>query len=259
MKRIKYISFFLALAFVATFSSCEDDDDNGTCCDTAQRYNLMFDFNASAGSQKFVLNEVFLNEDGHQTKLETFKFYISNLTLVKDDLTEVEVLDYALVDFKDDESNTISLNVPIGNYIAVKYGIGLDSAANASDPATFERDHPLGLNQGTYWSWASQYKFAMFDGRVDTVGNINSATDVLVSIHPGTNPLYRQADDLLKDFSITNTKCLELLVDVDIFKVLNGGGGKIDIVVDNQSHTTPSDIGIATSMMDNFTQAFTIE
>ncbi len=254
MKALRYIlPLFIFITF--TFSECEDDPKPILPVEN----NLRLDFSASVGTNDFSVDTEFLNEDSHPTKFETFKFYISRVTLVKADLTEIEVKDVALVDFKSNFSKKVRMNVPSGNYVAIKFGIGLDSVLNASDPATFPQSHPLGISQGTYWSWASQYKFAMFDGRVDTVGNLGSATDVLVSIHPGTNPLYRKIGGLQHTFT-TNTTSTEVVnIDVDMFEIFNGDAGKVDITVDNQSHVTPSDKHIATRIMDNFVNAFSIE
>ena len=244
-KRIVRILALCTVSLSLLSSSCEKDKD-----DDAGLFSLRF--SATAGTQPFQMDQTFADEQGRNMRIETFLFYISNVKLIKSNQEEVALTDVALINFGQGTTE-VEVVVPHGDYSGIRFGLGLDTALNASDPSTFSSTHPLSSSMGTYWSWASMYKFAMLEGRVDTAGTPGNQDDLLLSYHPGTNPLYRTVA-LNRNFSVNDAYTYSIAI--NIYELFNGAGGLIDVTTDNQTHTTPSDFHIAERFIDNFAGAF---
>ena len=57
--------------------------------------------------------------------------------------------------------------MPIGEYKAFGFSIGLDSAINHGNPNQYATDHPLSpINNSLHWSWQGGYIFTAIEGEV---------------------------------------------------------------------------------------------
>ena len=53
-------------------------------------------------------------------------------------------------------------------------GIGLTPEQNNTSPANYSVDHPLGINNNTYWDMVpASYIFVMIEGKMDTTQSSN--------------------------------------------------------------------------------------
>lgn len=100
---------------------------------------------------------------GDTLSFETFKFYVSNIKLKKADGSYwVDENSYYLVCTNCDEGRYITLdNVPVGEYIAMEYTMGVDSIMNVNGVHTGD----LSLSNGMYWNWNSGYIMLKAEGR----------------------------------------------------------------------------------------------
>ena len=92
-----------------------------------------------------------------------------NIILTKTDGTQYIVPkneSYFLVKHNGTENPSISLkNVPTGDYNAISFMVGVDSAANLSDPTTLPAS--LDVSNGMHWSWSQGYVFLKAEGTVN--------------------------------------------------------------------------------------------
>ncbi len=67
-------------------------------------------------------------------------------------------------------------DVPDGKYTALRFDLGLDAAADKSDPAKRAAGHPLHpLVNGLHWGWQGGYIFMALEGHYGGAGEPRSA------------------------------------------------------------------------------------
>ena len=95
------------------------------------------------------------NLNGEMINIETFKFYLSNVTLLnKGNPVWQEDNSYHLVDASDEVSLNIALNVsPSIKFNSIQFNLGIDSLTNVSGVMGGDLDPTKGM----YWTWQSGY------------------------------------------------------------------------------------------------------
>ena len=102
-----------------------------------------------------------LNQNYHQSsindsiQIETLKFYISGIELLdSNNVIWKEKNSYHLIDFENENSQSIQLNIPKKSRIfKLKFNIGIDSITSNSGALGGDLD-PV---NGMYWAWQSGY------------------------------------------------------------------------------------------------------
>lgn len=257
-KKITLVAFLLLVFATALFmSGCKKDKDPeippGTGVPTLEAA-----FSAKANTKDFHLNDSFtLAAEGFNYTVDVFKFYVSNLRLVRTaDSTEVLLKDIALIDFRKDKASLSfkADQVPEGSYKAVVFGIGVDSVNNAKLPSSFPAGHPLSSAQGTYWDMASMYRFIIMEGRLDTAA-LDTIKDYNVpfALHTGTNVLYR-TKTIQRNITIAKDTKLVLNFELDMDAVLSNSNLKNDPV----THTM-GNMPLAQKISDNLVAAISLK
>lgn len=252
MKFITYTLFFFTIVFTST--SCSKEEG---CTDpSATNYNpeaekndgscvysdpgggtFQLNFNAFvSGGQPLVINQPYADSAGYTLQIEDLKFYISNLTLVKNNNQEVIIKDVDLIDLKAAGENYTSALVPLGDYKEIKFGIGVDSLLNDTDPTTYNVGHPLSTFQNTYWPWVAQYRFIMLEGRADTINGSSSNLNQLLSYHTGAKSLYREYSKSI-NFSIQLDATHEESLSINLNKIFYGSAGDVDLINETSTHS----------------------
>lgn len=116
------------------------------------------------------LSKEFTLESGEKIKLKRLAYLLANFYLVKKDGTRINLDDqYALLNPATDPNNFMLTNIPMGDYKAFGFSIGLDSVINHGNPNQYTVDHPLSpFKNSLYWSWQGGYVFTAIEG--DVVG-----------------------------------------------------------------------------------------
>lgn len=241
----------MAIASTLFINSCKEEEPSipaGTGDNTMEVV-----FTATANGKTFNLNDSFeLSAENFKYTFSLFKFYVSKFRLVKDDNSEVVLKDIDMIDFRSDAPNlSFRVNVPEGAYKGIKFGLGVDSVTNAKDPAAFPSSSPLAISKGTYWGMASQYRFFLMEGRLDT-----TMTDTAFNpfaVHTGTNALYREKV-FTKAITYTKGDHKTIIVKVDVDGLLTG----INFKKDHVSHTIGS-FDVAEKVADNLAKNISLE
>ena len=103
---------------------------------------------------------------GETLSFTRLSYLLSGFALEREDGGWVELPNrYAWMD-EEKQRTTVRLeSVPEGTYRALRFHVGLDATANASDPAKLTADHPLNANlNGLHWSWQGGYIFLAVEG-----------------------------------------------------------------------------------------------
>lgn len=110
------------------------------------------------------------NDDGAQTKIDQFKFYISNLEIQYEDGSVFhETNSYHLVDVENSASQIILLYPASEKEVeSLSYDIGTDSLVNVSGAM----DGDLDPVKGMYWAWNSGYINWKLEGSKIMNGNL---------------------------------------------------------------------------------------
>ena len=118
--------------------------------------------------------------------------------------------------------------------------------------------HPLSVSNGTYWTWATGYRFVMFDGRYDTDPNSTGAPMSLFSIHTGMEPCYRVRDlDFAAPFTVVGGDTTELVLRFEVDRFFHDNGVVIDLAVDHQAHG--DNLTLAMRFTDNVVNSIVVE
>lgn len=116
--------------------------------------------------QPFALEEASASYDGRTFDVSRMQYYVSEISIT-DEQGNVTTYDsmWTLVD----ASTTTDIDLGTGSMdsiVSITFFIGVDSAHNHLDPATYPSEHPLAFqNPSMHWGWANGYIFSAMGGR----------------------------------------------------------------------------------------------
>ncbi len=223
MKNLLYKALAI-LAISVAFTACSKDNDE-TIAGTGT-VGLKFD-------NAFGANDLILETQGNTTankeilKISTVKYIVSNVVLTKDDGT-VFTYPKAKSYFIADESTQagykfVLTDVPAGDYVKVKFGIGVDKTQWQLGAAGQGDFLAKAQAAGMLWNWTAGYKFLAFEGTF-TSETVTKPTSFM--IHTGqTGTDYNYAEITLtlptKALVRTNIKS-DIHIVTDLSKILDG-------------------------------------
>lgn len=240
---LRFAAFLLLFGSVFMTGCGEKEDPIGTI-----QFKVVTTFNGN----DFVLGDTYTGRDQRSYRMTFMRYYLSNINLIKGDNSTIPLSEAMLVNEEDAGSKTFSLEVLVGDYTGFTYGLGLDAATNAIDPATYEADSPLATGNSMYWSWATKYIFFKYEA--DASSTSGGAMDNAPFFHIGGDDFYVPMQKNMA-ISVTeeNTTTLELRIDYD--RIINGVSDYVDVTVDNATHTGDN-MSLATRIYDNWEAAF---
>jgi len=243
---MKFRSFLLICfsSLAVAFTACTDDADVTT--PTAGTLDVEVDH--LVGNVPLVLNTgTYTTSSGQQFTVSTFNYYLSNIKLKKADGTEyAEPESYHLIRQSDAATKAFTLtNVPAGDYTALTFTIGVDSARNVSGAQTGALDPANGM----FWTWNSGYIYTKLEGSSPQaggnkqllfhIGGFKKPNNTIRTVSPSLNgatiqirqdraPAVHLAADVLKMFTGPNP--------IDFSTLSNTMGGSNSVkVADNQA------------------------
>ncbi|MFW5659685.1 MAG: MbnP family protein, partial [Bacteroidota bacterium] len=196
----------LALLLMAT--SCKD----GSEPDPEPQHNTAFElvFQGYFGGQEFFVDfPYYIEENKLYYQFESYKFYISDLTLVADDGTETLLDTLAFVDFAENHlpfgkkpgtGKTAHAGgeyirytgVEPGSYKGVRFGVGITPERNTGDgsPYVNDPDHPLHPSQNMNWGMGPGFIFQSLLGVADSSDDAFDQDRVEMIYHLGLDEHY---------------------------------------------------------------------
>ena len=249
MKNIFKLTTILILAL--TLTNCKKDKTSDTAPEPAPVVpvtpsgSLKIYFEAMVDTNALVFStQTYTNQVGNTFNVTAYKYYISNVKLTKmDNSVWTESNSYHLVDHSNLASTLVNIaNVPFGNYKAIEFVIGVDSATNQS-AGTGALD-PV---NGMCWGWNQGYIMAKIEGTTSGqnirwhVGGWNAALgpNVIKTASPLFNgdtakvtsafsPIIHMSNNILEWFDTPN------LIDLTTFpKVIMAPGASSKTIADN--------------------------
>jgi len=128
-----------------------------------EQAKVAVDVSPMFGSENLQFQKYYLNAAGDSVSVTRFAYYISNVVLVKSDgNTYAETESYHLLDHTAGAAKGFTINnVPTGDYISMRFLIGVDSLRNCSGAQSGALDPAKGM----FWTWNSGYIFLKLEGR----------------------------------------------------------------------------------------------
>jgi hypothetical protein len=214
------------------FASCDKNEITDPNGNTILPGTLSVEFVNKVDNQDLDItgNTNYINSLGEEFSVNVFKYYITNIRLIKPDSSRYYLPEtYWLVDAEKPLSFLNKLNnVAAGKYIGMEFMIGVDSATLAKGV----QGGALDPSNGMVWSWTTGYIFVKMEGRCPTAG-----TDSLFQYHISGYHDYDGTNSLRWSTVYFNGQT------IDVNKSLNT---KIQIKTDVQEFfKNPSDLSIS--------------
>ncbi|MCB9194714.1 MAG: hypothetical protein H6598_00635 [Flavobacteriales bacterium] len=230
-------------------------EDNSCQYDTAEPMSpINLKFTHLLGSQSFAFNQDFTDDFGNTCSFTRAEMYLSNIQFTDDEMNMLSFpVSYVLIS---PEETTYNIGELSGNLHVhtMNLTVGVDSVANASDPASYSSGEALAYQTPSmHWNWNSGYIFIALEGHVDLDGNgtYDSGEDFVT--HVGMNSMRRTISGLMAHFNTVEGQMHNIELDID-WKQLFAG---INLKTDNSTHTMDN-MPLATSIADNSATAITM-
>ncbi|HMN33721.1 MAG: hypothetical protein IT215_06900 [Chitinophagaceae bacterium] len=154
----------LILITSVSFLSCKKNQDTNSSSQNNNTSNLSIRFHHQIDGQDIEKNKlVYTNEAGNIYSVSLLKYYISDVLLINDLGEEFKLNNYDLINAFDTTGNFSSIeasNVPQGNYISMRFALGIDSIRNH----TGAQDGDLDPIHDMIWTWNIGYLFMKHEG-----------------------------------------------------------------------------------------------
>src|SRR6218665_1765841 len=121
---------------------------------TTQAQQIIIQFHHIANGKPLVLaDSSYTNPFGEKYQITRLKYYISNIGFAPQQQSNIALIDAAAND-------SIVIHAKAGNYQALYFTLGVDSALNCSGA----QDGALDPTNGMFWTWNSGYIFFKMEG-----------------------------------------------------------------------------------------------
>ncbi len=269
MKNLLFLTF---LSLVLMSSSCDKKPQVETTSDIKMNFKANYD-----GDLLLLEKEYLYGADDIPIKFSQFNFYISNISLLKQngsEFDETELLEIDFVNFpynfnKADSAElgqTLQINnIPVGDYDGIKIGFGVPADFNRTKPNDYSSENSLSM-ASHYWDGWSSYIFAKIEGKADMDfdGTFETNDGEGLAYHMGTDEVYTTRT-LFDKFSLIDNQTLNLQLNIDVKKLFvmpnpaydTDGDGYLDIQDFENAHAADR-IAISKQMMNNFSEAVSL-
>lgn len=184
-----------------------------------EAYTLKIHFRPSANGDSLVMGQSYLNPQGEDYSVSTFKFYVSHIQLL-DELPEAVARDQQgiyLVDATDPATKTITVKLNSAPFTRVSFQLGVDSIYNVSGA----QDGALDPTRGMFWTWNTGYIMAKLEGNSSFSSAPNQALTYHIGGFQGANATQRTITlDLPQQQSwrLEENTITEITIDADLDK-----------------------------------------
>jgi hypothetical protein len=246
---------FASLFFIA--ADCERTDPNSG--------QLSLNFTSTYQDEPLVMYDAtYSYPDGAPVKFQLFNYYVSDVSLIREDdpegpgehLAEVLLVDFSEILTPADATAGLTFHfdqLPIGKYTGIRLGLGIAPELNATQPGDYnDPNHPLARN---WWSWARGYVFTKIEGNADVDGD--GVFNTKLTYHVGDNSLYRELT--FHREIVVSERDQNLHFNVDLYDMLNPGNEYLDISQTEFTQDHTNNEAIYGFLWDNLVDAFTLQ
>ena len=244
--------FLLTLAFVLPFSACDDDEGGGVeeTADLNLTFRLVYDDAPLVMFDDYTLN------DSVRVLFSRFSMYLTDVALMGTDGSMTELEDIGFYNLTDSHMDTAgategyTLNftgLELGDYTALRYGLGLPPDLNGQAPDDFAMDHPLNAPE-EYWIGWESYVFVKIEGKIDADDNPDEFEGNM-ALHLGGDEIYR---DMVMGRSFTLQGGMnEMVVEIDLYDMFHPENGEPYDLLDRPMIHSTAHLPQANELIDN--------
>ncbi len=261
----KYVTF-IALLGVLLFS-CKKEEKTVPTYDENKIGYITIKFDSQVGELNLVPDSPFYTTPLNQKySISKFSYFVSNIVFVKQDSSTYAISrdsSYFLVQENVGSSKILKLRVPEGDYIKVRFDIGIDSSTSVSPLNTrVDALNPNGAAANMYWDPSKGYIFMNIEGTYRDLLSSNSAMHPYQFQIGGYGPTLnnlRTAEVDFRDYvaSVRQSKGYlwpEVHIYVDAGKVFSGTTN-IDFTQNDTIGFIPYSLDASRNYVDMFTLA----
>ncbi len=173
---------FLSLLIV---TACDTDDETESLSGE-NRLTLEFD-NSFSGDDLLLETSSYTNANGETLSIARFNYIVSNFMLIDENGEEFRYPkdeSYFIISEENGLTEVILENIPAGNYIALRFGLGVDQEKYQQGAEGQGDFLEIAEENEMMWSWQAGYKFLNFEGSFTSESN-SEQTDF--KIHTGSH------------------------------------------------------------------------
>jgi hypothetical protein len=236
---------------------------------TNEKGTVIIDFHATHNGQPFEWGDTLALTGNRRYVADMLHYYISHLQLVDKAGKQTPLEDVLLIKLSPDgedkhggQSYTFR-DVPAGEYVGLRFDVGLDSAQNHGDPTFYTHIHPLSAFNGMFWNWKFGYTFWKLEGSADTTAAGGQLADGPLSFHVGNSSLRRSVavnSAPNSSFRVTNPlNPARLTLNCDLAAVFGAPDAPLNFHKSNFTHSTGKEFPLAEQLANRLPKAFQLE
>jgi len=246
--------FYLLLPLLLFTTACEDDDDP-----VSTEAEISVAFRGEFGDEDLAIQSATYDyPTGEQLKVLLFQYYVSDLELLPADGGDpVQLSDIELVRWMSATEAAVStktFTVPTGDYIGVRFGLGVKPELNAQDPNNFPANGTL--NENEFWNAAARYVFAKIEANADL--EADGTFDTPLTYHMGNDALFTTLT-FDQNFSIDGSNDPRLTIVADVLAALSDGTNTFNISNPDQQRVHGGNQAIAIDIWNRLANQFVLE
>jgi len=208
------------------------------------------------GGQPFERYTEYRNFMDYRVTVEMLMLYFGDARLVEGQDTLL-VKDVDLFDLGNGAMSR-SWGVAPGTWTKLRAALGVPARLNYADPARYGPGHPLSVSNGTYWTWATGYRYVLLEGRYDTDPSGTGALISPYAIHPGMEPSYIEFELVPSSpIVITAGNTTEIRVRMAVDRFFHSSEHTIDLATENSAHG--SNQPLQWKLVNNVVLSMTVE
>jgi hypothetical protein len=213
---------------------------------------IEINFSHFVGNEILKLDSVmYRNELKQDFSITKFKYYITKIAFLRKEGKPFKSSNYFLIDEEKPDSKKILLeNIPIGEYVALSFTLGVDSIDNCSGAQSGALD-PI---NGMFWTWNTGYIFLKLEG----ISESSSAPNAQLEYHIGG---FKKPNNCIRTISLSFNKSIMISqnqnnridIKTDVLEIL-----KTPDSIDFSSLSSVTDFNNATKLANNYSDMFSI-
>lgn len=230
-----------------SFHACKDDEA------PVPVGKFIMHMHTNIDSTEVEAGDVAKDANGRRFQLDKAQFILSGVQLKKADGT-YQLLDNVYV-LKDIETEELEIgNVPAGNYVSVKFTVGVDASNNVKAPSAFTGSNPLADVNNWFGSADKGFIFLNVEGKADVSAGQNGSVDHAFSYQLGTSANLKTIELPNQAFSVVANQDNFVHLTCDYGLLLEG----IDFSV-NASASPFTNAAVCNQIANNISRMFRYE
>lgn len=182
----------------------------------------------------FDKNTTYTNISDERIQVQLLKIYLGDLALVNGSGDTASLVEVDLFQLTNGPV-VRTYKAEQGSFDALHVGLGVPATLNGENPAMWANDEPLSITNGMYWTWATMYRFVVFDGRYDTLATNTGTPPFQFSIHTGRNECYRTTD-LSLPLSLGEGDTADVRLELDLARFFYSANDTLYMSTESQQH-----------------------